>query len=329
MIDLLNRLVKEFGVSTKEQNIKNIIKNEIEDILKESSIKWWIKEDITDNLILKIGKGSRKIMLTTHMDSIGLMITSIDEGGFAKVMPIGNYKVQSYIGEIIEFENNIIGRICSVKENPTSKDLFVDFVISTKEELEKYIRPGSIGKINGTVYNKNERILSPNLSSRTGVLVFLEIIKDLSQNIDFCNEIYFVFSSRKQLASSGARTAAFDIMPHGCIVLDTIEADDYLGGEGKVKLGRGPVVSIYDRSLIIHHEIKETLDEISENKKVKIQYNIGIDTNEGGIIHKEAGGIKTGLIAIPCRYSNTSKEICNLNDIMSTITILSEFLVKY
>ena len=50
--------------------------------------------------------------------------------------------------------------------------------------------------------------------------------------------------------------------------------------------------------------------------------------NEGGLIHKEVGGIKTGMIALPCRYMNTSGEMMSLKDVEETINLLGKIITK-
>ena len=123
---------------------------------------------------------------------------------------------------------------------------------------------------------------------------------------------------------AGARAAAFEIKPNIAIVLDGLEAEDYTGGKGNIKLDNGPIITIFDKSLVIHHEVKESIENAAKNHNIKTQYNIGSGKNEGGLIHKEVGGIKTGMIGMPSRYMDTSEEMMSLKDVNDTISLINE-----
>ena len=76
MLNLINKLTKTFGVSGNEENIREVIKEEIKDYVDE------IRKDVLGNLIaVKKGSG-KKILLSAHMDEIGIMVTHIEDNGF-------------------------------------------------------------------------------------------------------------------------------------------------------------------------------------------------------------------------------------------------------
>ena len=85
MKELLKRLSNAPGVSGFEENVREIIFKELDDVVDE------IKIDEMGNLIaIKNGEpNGKKIMLAAHMDEIGLMVRYIDEHGFIKFSKIG------------------------------------------------------------------------------------------------------------------------------------------------------------------------------------------------------------------------------------------------
>lgn len=78
-IKLLEQLCLCNGISGDEGNVRNLIINEIKDCADD------IKTDNLGNLIVfKKGKKSAKskLMVSAHMDEVGLMVTDITSDGY-------------------------------------------------------------------------------------------------------------------------------------------------------------------------------------------------------------------------------------------------------
>jgi len=77
MKDLIRRLTETYGPSGHEERIREVIKGEIEGLADE------VRTDALGNLIAtRHGpKGAQKVMLSAHMDEIGIIVSYIDEGG--------------------------------------------------------------------------------------------------------------------------------------------------------------------------------------------------------------------------------------------------------
>ena len=75
MKELIRKLTETYGPSGREDQIRAVIKGEIEGLADE------VRVDVMGNLIaLKRGSGDGlKVMLAAHMDEIGLMVTHVDE----------------------------------------------------------------------------------------------------------------------------------------------------------------------------------------------------------------------------------------------------------
>ena len=77
------------GVSGCEFEVRNYIKAKLEEIGCEYKI------DKLGNVIAhNVGKkNDKKIMLAAHMDEVGLMVSSIDDGGFIKFQTVGGIAI--------------------------------------------------------------------------------------------------------------------------------------------------------------------------------------------------------------------------------------------
>lgn len=314
---MLERLINAFGVSGREEQIKKVIIDELKDI------KYDIKEDKMGNLIVKMGEGSEKIMITANMDQAGLIATHIEDNGFVRVSNIGDIKPSNINHSLVAFESGIVGRIAGSKENPKIENLFVDFALSDKEEVCKKVKIGDAACLLASGFEVENKVVVPGLNNRIGCYILLKVIKELEKSN---KEVYFVFSAQGELGGRGARAAAYAINPDYCVVLDVNEAGDYIGGEGNIKLECGPVIRIKDRTLIISQEIKEILDSAAEKANVKIQYGICKEGTDGGLIHKERGGIRTGVLAVPIRYNHTVSEMVSMKDVENIIKVIKELL---
>ncbi|MBU5486548.1 M42 family peptidase [Clostridium sp. MSJ-11] len=311
MDKLLVDLINAFGVSGNEDGVKNIIKEE----LKETNFK--ILEDSLGNLIVNMGTGKKKIMVCSHMDSIGFIASFIEDNGLIKVEKIGNFQSKDIVHSIVKFKNGTIGKMVINKD-----ELFIDIGITEKEEVLKFVEEGDTACLVGPCISKEHSIIGANLDNRVGCYVLLKLLKELSHSE---NEIYFVFSTQQQLGGRGARAAAYKINPEYCIVLDLEDVKDIIDGDG-IKLGNGPLIKVMDKSLIMHEEIKEILDESAKALGINLQYGVSNSTSDGGLIHKEGQGIKTGEMSIPCKYKNSFSAMVNSEDIDQCIKILKEIL---
>ena len=107
---LLKKLTAADGVSGCEDAIRNVIIEEIKDYCDEYTV------DAMGNLIAhKKGDGVR-IMLAAHMDEIGVMVTYIDENGFARFSAVGGLYVRELVHRRVRFANGVVGVIGSEEE---------------------------------------------------------------------------------------------------------------------------------------------------------------------------------------------------------------------
>ncbi|MBW9158841.1 M42 family metallopeptidase [Clostridium tagluense] len=315
---MLQKLVGAFGVSGHEDEVRAVIREELKDINCD------IKEDKMGNLIVKVGSGAQKIMFSAHMDEIGLIATYIEDNGFVRVSNIGGIHASEIVHNFVVFKNGIMGKVGAAKSEPKIEDLFIDLGVSSREEALKKIKEGDTACLLSDFMEVEDKIISPCLDDRIGCYVLLRMIKEIKETK---SELYFVFSTQEELGGRGARAAAYTVNPDYCIVLDTQEAGDYIGAEGKLELGKGPIIKIKDRTLIMHHEIKEMLENAAQRSVVKVQYGVSNGSTDGGNIHKENGGIRTGVISIPCRYTHSISEMISMEDVEDTIKLLKGFSI--
>ena len=67
--ELLNKLVKVYGPSSNETRVRELITNEIKEYVDD------IRVDIMGNLIAHKKGNGKRVMISAHMDQIGLIKT--------------------------------------------------------------------------------------------------------------------------------------------------------------------------------------------------------------------------------------------------------------
>ena len=132
MQELIKRLVEAFGPSGKEDQVRKIVREEIEDHVDEISVS----PLGSLHAILNPGGGT-KVMVAAHMDEIGVIISHVDENGFARFHNIGGVFPHTLVGHRVRFEGDVTGVIgveSSVKNTDAPKlaQAFIDFGAGSK-----------------------------------------------------------------------------------------------------------------------------------------------------------------------------------------------------
>jgi endoglucanase len=144
---------------------------------------------------------------------------------------------------------------------------------------------------------------------RAGCAVLIETAartagQDLGVNVVYA----FVFG--EEVGLRGAHTAAFQIEPDLAIAVEgTIGADmpDVPDHSQPVRLGRGPAISVADRSIIVSRKVLHAMETIADNSR---------------------GGVLAGIVSVPCRYIHSPISTLRLGDFESTSCFVTE-LVKH
>lgn len=311
MDKLLDKLLKTLSLSGSEEFIMKLIRENLpEGILN-------INEDKMGNLIVKVGQGSKNVMICTHVDEKGFIVSYIEKDGKARVEKIGDFKNESVQNSIISFNNGIKGKLI----NNGTNELIIDFGMSSRDEvLNTGIREGYVGGLISNIIDLKTKILSSNISDKVGIFILIKIIEQLKE---VNGEIYFVFSTQGQLGGRGARAAAYNINPDYCIVVNSIDSGD---GDKNISIDGGPVLKIMDRTLIGNNKIINLIESIGEKNHIDIQRTLNLNTSLGSFIHKERGGIPTVEICVPCRYKGSSIELVSIEDITNTEKLIKEII---
>lgn len=314
MDKVLDKLINAFGVSGREEEVRNVIK----ELINKSEAT--VYEDKVGNLIVRLGQGKEKLMFCANMDEIGFITTYVKNNSTVKVENIGDFNMEQSVNSLVRFKDGTVGKLVQVKNKTGKGDFYIDLGLNVQNSIKSKIHESSVACLNSETAQTGRILIGPGLNNRVGCYILLRLIKEITANN---KEVYFVFSVEKELGGRGARAAAYAINPDYCIVVDLQKAGDIKDGEEAVKIGEGPVITIKDSSLIIHHQIKEMLEAAAKKTGIKLQYAVSDGLSDGGAIQKEREGIKTGRISVPCRYIHTASEMICVDDVEKAVKLLS------
>ncbi|NLY85875.1 MAG: M42 family metallopeptidase [Tissierellia bacterium] len=320
---LLKELVGIYGPASNEKTIREYITKEIKDYVDEIEI------DSLGNLIARKKGNGKKIMISAHMDQIGLMVIDIDEKGFLRFTNVGGISPFISISQKVVFENGTVGIIYHEPVDDISKlklsNMYIDIGAFSKEEAEKKVSIGDIC-IYKTEFEENENVVFTSyLDDRVGCFIAIEAIKKINNPI---NDLYFVFSTQEEVGLRGAKTAAYKIDPDIGIALDvTAHGDTPKAKRFAVGLNKGAAIKVKDNSIICHPKIRELLVNIAKENEIPYQMEVlEFGGTDSGAIHVTKEGVPSGVISIPTRYVHSTVEMASKNDIINCLKLLIKFL---
>jgi putative aminopeptidase FrvX len=332
MKDIIKRLVEAYGPSGHEDQIRAIIKEEIQNLADE------VRVDALGNLIARKGKGTDAgitVMLSAHMDEIGVMVTHIDEKGFARFTPIGGVSPHTLIGNRVRFANGTVGTI-HIEEGLGGwqgkaldmAKMYIDTGATSRDDAP--IKVGDAAGFLRTMDEVGDRLIAKSVDDRISCAVLIETLRRLDGPSATPHALYFVFSVQEEVGLVGARTSAYGIEPDLGIAVDVTRTGDTPEAMPMaVALGDGPAIKIMDGGMLAHPAVKDLM--IARAEAAKIPYQLEVlrsGTTDALAIQVARAGVPSGCVSIPTRHVHTPSEMVDFNDVQNAVELLVEILNK-
>lgn len=275
----------------------------------------------------------KKVMLSAHMDSIGMIVTHIDENGFIRFSNIGGLSPATILNIPVKFANGTRGVVAKdgkveIKDLKIN-DLYIDIGAGSKEEAQKYVSVADVAVFASETYRVGQtRIVSPYMDDRIACVVLLKVLESIR---DSKNDLYFVFSSQEEVGIRGAKTAAFSIEPDVGLAVDVTSTGDTpdMKVPMECSIGKGAAIKVMDASLICSPKIVRTLESIAKEYEIKHQFEVlqhgGTDA---GAIQLARAGAHVGAVSIPTRYIHSPQEMCDEEDVKAACALIGLFVAN-
>ncbi|OQB24416.1 MAG: putative aminopeptidase YsdC [Firmicutes bacterium ADurb.Bin182] len=324
--EMLKELLYCYGPTGREKRIGELLKSLVAPYCDE------VYNDALGNLIAhKKGSSGKKVMLSAHMDQIGLIVVDIRENGFLRVSNVGGVSTPISIAREVVFENGTRGVTYFETEKETVgtaqlAHLFIDIGAESREQASKLVEIGDIAVYAGNFAEMGGRFSCGALDDRLGCAVIVEALK----NLETKHDLYVVFTVQEEVGLRGASTAAYSVHPDFSINLDvTRTGDTPKSARMSVSLGKGPAVKVMDSTSIIPACVRDFIYRCAEKADIPVQNEVlrGGGTDTGAIL-KTKGGILAGCISIPTRYVHTPVETADMNDVENAVKLVCALLAE-
>ena len=287
--------------------------------------------------------GSPGVMLSGHIDEIGLMITHIDEKGLLHFSGVGGWDPQVLVGQRVRMQTSdgevfgVIGKKAIHLMEPEErkkvseiKNLWIDVGAKDSDEAKEMVRVGDVGVLDQSLLElPNGRVASRSLDNRMGAFVVLEALRLLSEEGDLAPEVVAVASVQEEIGLYGARGAAFGLDPDAAIAVDVTHATDTPGvsknEHGDHALGSGAVI---ERASVLSPAVSGGLISTAEAEEIPytLEGNSRSTGTDADAIHFTRAGIATGLVSCPNRYMHSPNEIVDLEDLANCARLISAYV---
>lgn len=341
-VEFFRTLLSTPGPSGYEENAAKVWREEAKKFSE-------VRSDRMGNTFATVNAGGTpRVMLSGHIDEIGVMVTHISEGGLLYFKGVGGWDPQVLVGQRIrlnpsgpEASGEVVGVIGKKaihlmgmderKKVSQIKDLWIDIGAKDKDEAKAIVRVGDVGVLDQDVLElPNNRLASRSIDNRMGAFVVLEALRILAEDPDGLNaEVIASASVQEEIGLNGARGAAHGLDPDAAIAVDVTHATDTPGipkqEVGEHALGSGPVI---DRGSTLSPIVTEGLMRAAdaENISYTIEANAARTGTDADAIHLSRAGVATGVISCPNRYMHSPSEMVDLNDVENCAKLIAAYV---
>ncbi len=325
MRELVRRLTETYGPSGVEERIRDVIRAEVEPLADELRI-----DPLGSLVVRKQGNGKgKRIALAAHMDEIGVMVSYVDEKGFARFTRIGGVYPLTCVGARVAFADGTVG-VIGVEEKredtsrvPTIGQLYIDVGATSRDDCPVHI--GDAAVFTRPFATQGTRWVAKAMDDRIGCAILIETLRRLKRTP---HDAYFIFSVQEETTLSGARTSAYGIEPDLAIAVDVTDTGDTPECMPMaVKLGAGPAIKVRDRGMIAHPSVRDLLVQRATKAKIPYQMEVlDLGTTDAAAMQLVRAGVPSGCLSIPCRYIHTPSEMVDERDVENAVRLLLEVL---
>ena len=324
LLELIQTLNAAHGPSGDEGGIRERLAELARPLADE------ISTDTMGNLIVrKLGSGPR-VMLCAHMDSIGFIVTHVEENGFLRVGRLGGISPKEAAYTPVRFAGGARGVIVPEEKADFGKlkldECYVDIGAKDRETALKAVAVGDTMIYDSPCFTNQGKVVSPYLDNRISCAILIKVLEEM----ELCpNDLYVVFTVQEEVGLRGAKPAAWAVDPDYAVVVDVTDVDDTPGSEkcGTVRLGKGPAIKIMDSSVICHPDMIQKLESQAKTLDMPTQRDImRAGGTDAGVMHTTRIGVRTGGVSVPCRYIHTPVEMADLQDARDCAKLLCAFV---
>ena len=332
----LKSLITTSGLSGFEAPIRETVAEAWRPLVNEVSIS-----PIGSLHALRYGQAAPprlRLLIATHMDAIGLMITGITEG-FLRFTGIGGIDARVLPGQLVTVHGREDLPAVVVQppmrllppdtgDNPVKMEyLWIDTGL-TPDRVLKLVRVGDRVSFAQPPIELGEDLLSGHsLDNRASISALTVCLQEL-QNRSHAWDVWAVATAQEETSLGGAFTSPFKIRPDLAVVIDVTFAKTPGSNDYRThSLGKGVILGWGSN---IHPKLYQTFKKLADLLEIPTEMDL-MPRNSGTDamgIQLVAEGIPCMVLGIPLRYMHTPVEVVHSKDIQRAGRLLAEFIVQ-
>lgn len=347
ILPFLKSIISVSGLSGFETPVANLIEQKwtplVDDLTRSrlGSIHG-LKKGRPDTGIRSADTSPRpSVLIATHMDAIGLMVSRIIEG-FIYVTNIGGVDSRVLPGTPVLVHASGSGEdLYGVVVMPPAnllpegegsgavalKYLMVDTGL-TPSEVSKRVKIGDRVAFNTEPVEMSGGCVSGHTLDNRASVAALTICLEELQSKSHVWDVWALASVQEEVTFGGAYTSTFALRPTIAVALDmTFGKGTGSSGYQTFPIGKGITLGIGPSvHPLLHKRFKEVADriEIPVANDLMPEYS----STDADAMQLTAEGIPTMVVSIPQRYMHTPVELVSVKDIQRAGRLLAEFIAS-
>ena len=276
------------------------------------------------------------ILISTHMDAIGLMVTQLVDG-WLRVTAVGGVDARILPGTpvIVHGIEDLPGIVVQpparslpedVGDNPLPLEHLLVDVGLLPSKVADLVRVGDLVSFDTPPADLSGETLSGHsLDNRASVAALTVALEEL-QARTHAWDVLAVASVQEETGLVGAQTSAFGLHPTLAVAVDVTFAKGPGANDWQTfPLGKGPTLGWGPN---IHPFLHKTLKELAE--KLEIPFSVEPMPRHSGTdayaLQVAAEGLPTAVVSIPLRYMHTPVEAVAVKDVQRAGRLLAAFI---
>lgn len=277
------------------------------------------------------------LLLAAHMDTIGLMVSGIQEG-FLLLTPIGGVDARILPGQavIVHATGNgrgeaLPGVIALLPRAETGAPDFAHLRLDLGLPAAQVAESVQVGDLvtfeTEAVRMSDEIVCAAGLDNRASLAVVTLCLQGLHSR-SHAWDVWAAATVQEEVTANGAATSAYQVRPSLAIAVDTTYgkgpgADDW----NTFPLGKGPTLGYGPN---IHPYLYRRFKQLVEQLEIPYttEFMPSSSGTDGMAIQVTAEGIPTFVLSIPIRNMHTPVEMACLTDLQRAARLLTEFIAS-
>ena len=342
-LGIMKDMMEAFGPSGFEREVNALVKAYMEPIADEM-----LSDKLGTVAFSLKGKGPT-VLVAGHTDEVGFIISSITKEGYLTFNPLGGWWDQVLLAQRVVVRGNkgdVHGVIASKpphilppderKKVVEKKDMYIDIGTSSEEEAEAAgIKVGdpAVPWSPFSLIQDDRVAMAKAFDDRIGAFVAMEAMRRIKeQGIPHPNTVVGAATVQEEVGLRGAQTIAHKVDPDVAIVLEVDIAGDVPGikpQEAQTKMGKGPGLITYDRSMIPNQPFKEFVIETAKQAQIPLQLSqMAGGGTDAGRIHMNRAGCPTVVLTVPTRHIHSHVGLLSLKDTENAVRLVTELLKR-